>query len=195
MLDQSWLGQKNPEKRSIITATVLAFKKEIILSVTLLVLTCTSHLITTLQLGYIINLITNHNLGIPIDYNELLPVTVSFAVTYFAAQFFETWLGYYDFIVGAEMRLAISGFIYKKLICISLTSLQEADVGKVINIIANDLNDIDFGYGWVFPTLISPYNIFLSCYIMWRYFQVYTIIMCLMSSAIPYVRHLSLKPQ
>jgi len=176
LIDQAWQAQKDQETRSIIKATALAFKKELIISFILLILTCTGHLITNMTLGYIIDKITENNIKEDVVFDEIVPTTLNFAVLYFFTQFLETWIGHFDFIIGAEIRLALTGFIYKKINSISTNSLQEISSGKVINIISNDLNDLDFGYGYIFPTLISPYNILLACYVMWEFFQGYTII-------------------
>ena len=176
LLDQAWQAQSNKETRSIIKAIAVAFKKEFIISFILLMLTCTGHLVTNMMLGYIIDKITEHNIKESIVFEEILPIVLNFSVLYFLTQFCETWVGHFDFIIGAEIRLTLTGFIYKKINSISANSLQEISSGKIINIISNDLNDVDFGYGYVFPTLISPYNILLACYVMWGFFQSYTFI-------------------
>jgi len=173
LIDQAWQAQKDKgeENRSIIKATALAFKKELIISFILLILTCTGHLVTNMMLGVIIDKITENNLKGNIVLDKLLPLVLNFSLMYFITQFLETWIGHFDFIIGAEIRLALTGFIYKKLNSVSANSLHEISSGKVINIISNDLNDLDFGYGYIFPTLISPYNILLACYVMWDFFS------------------------
>jgi len=121
-------------------------------------------------MGNSINLISADNLKEDSQKQELWPsaimlcvlVLISYAMIY--CGFFLSYVG------GGKLRLAITGLLYKKLNSISLTSLHEFQIGKVINLIANDLNDIDYGVIFIPTLLLCPYMMILGAGIMWGYF-------------------------
>jgi len=180
-LNEAWKDEVQKSNPSFVKTVCRVFKGEFFLSIALLLTTCTCHLVTTVLLGKIIDMITQLNLGETISQSQILPLATYFAIFYFLAQFLETWIGFYDYVIGAKLRLAITGLIYKKVNDLPSSSVSQVSAGKIINIIANDLNDVDFGYGFVWATIFSPYNVFIACYVMWGFFGWYTVfsVVCL----------------
>ena len=57
-----------------------------------------------------------------------------------------------------------------------MSSLQEIHIGKVINLLANDLNELDFGFLFLWPKIVFPFTFLVSAYFLWDYFGIYTIV-------------------
>ncbi|XP_036143538.1 multidrug resistance-associated protein 4 [Monomorium pharaonis] len=73
------------------------------------------------------------------------------------------------FHLGAQVRVAICSLIYRKALCLSETALGETAPGKVVNLVANDVNRFDYvtvliHYMWSAPisALIVAYILYLE---------------------------------
>jgi len=91
---------------------------------------------------------------------------------------------YGTFEIGSSLRLSLTSLIYKKLNTVALSSLQEISLGKVINLLANDVNDIDNGIMFVTPLVTAPYSLLLSLSILWSYFGAYSLISMFLQTTI-----------
>ena len=89
--------------------------------------------------------------------------------------FSNTWYTHLAGAYGANMKSAITGFVYKKLQSVALSSLQEISVGKVINLLSNDVNELETGIMYLTPTVLSPYTIGVGLLVMWGYFGFFTV--------------------
>lgn len=64
------------------------------------------------------------------------------------------------------MRCSILGLTHKKLQSVALSSLQEINIQKVVNLLSNDVNELDDGLLHVMQMLFSAYTIGLSGILM-----------------------------
>jgi len=131
---------------------------------------CTARLSYSIYMGKIISIITNNDLGDDSQRQELLRSSIILSVLILVSYCASNWEYFLMFINAGKARLTITGLLYKKLNMISLTSLHEFKIGKAMNLIANDLNDVDNGASTVPTMIMCPYMITLGTYIMWEYF-------------------------
>jgi len=120
------------------------------------------------------DIVTMINLGFDTDRNKTILYAFAFAIIYILVNLLENWWSYFTYTLGASLRLSITGFMYEKLNKMALSALNEINIGKVINIFANDVNDLDSGPTFVAPMLLAPYSLILCCYILWTYFGIYS---------------------
>lgn len=174
-LDYYWSQRCKSGDPSFYKALVQAFKKEIIIAMALSFLDCTARLCYSVFLGKIVNGITNKGQDAATNEEQILFSSFVLCALIIIAYMSVNWAFYYSFTSAAKARLSITGLLYKKLNSISLTSLHDFKIGKVINLIANDLNDIDFGIIFVPTMILCPYIIILALAIMWSHFGFYSI--------------------
>jgi len=167
-LEQNWIQELNQENPSFIRALTKAFKKEIILSVTLIFIDGATKLYYSIYVGDIVRIISTSG-PTSSKKEELMFSAILLTLLVITSLAAKNWALYWIHLNLARARLAITGLLYKKLHATSLTSLHEIKLGKVINLISNDLNDMTslstFG-----QMSISPALILLGTYLMWGYF-------------------------
>lgn len=92
----------------------------------------------------------------------------------FVYVYLETWVFQFLYQVGIKIRLTIIGILYKKLLCISSSSLNELNLGKFLNVISNDVNDIDSSAMWLIIMLGGPIIAILSLIVTYKHFGIWS---------------------
>ena len=59
---------------------------------------------------------------------------------------------------------------------LSNTDLHEYGMGRLMNLVSNDLNDLDNGMVWVVQLFMLPVNLSVATYALWRSFAEYSIV-------------------
>ena len=166
----------SPKKESFLRTCIKAYKLDFIASIVNVFVLVNCHILCSICLGKIMNAVTDITLGIETDKESTLMYAVGFGIFFLCKNMLENWWAHFSFLMGAGLRLSITGFMYEKLNKVALGSLQEINIGKVINLFANDVNDLDGGPGFVPPMLLAPYNVLLCSYLLWSYFGVFSLI-------------------
>jgi len=175
-LESEWASQFSKKKKpSIINATILAFRKEFLILVVLCFMTITLKFLTLPLMGIIINNISNRNFGQDSDFNSLLWSTIIFAIGTVIQALLYAWYWHLISVVTATIRNAIVGFTYRKLQQVTLSSIQQINVGKVVNLLSNDVNELDRGLPFVIPMILSPYTLSLAGSLLFKFFGFATI--------------------
>jgi ABC-type multidrug transport system fused ATPase/permease subunit len=169
-LDKNWHDELKKEKPSLLRAVYTTFKWELWMEGVITFLVCNLTIFDTVILGNTIKAITNiflHN-----NENQTNPyfLVAIFSVSFILKILLENQYFFFNRKTGSSIKYSLTGFLYKKLNCISLTSLHTLDEGKAINLLTTDLNDIDHGLGSIWPMILCPYNVILPCYLMWGHF-------------------------
>jgi len=164
---------KNP---SLLKVLLKSHSDDLVKNLILFFFQVNGYLMNSLLLGKIMGTITSGSLGGNIDIETLIIYTVGFAVISFGVLFFENWSDYDCYRLGASVRMAVTGLLYKKLNTVALSSLQEISIGKVINLLTNDVNEIDHGMTYFSTTMLAPYSLLLSFYMLWRQFGACSIV-------------------
>ena len=189
LLSKNWAKTKNGLLRSsIIKPLFESFTTEAIKNTICVFFLVTGQILSSLLLGKIMGVITSSSFDTSKDTHDLIMYTMGFAVFYLMGFLFDNWWIYYSTTMASSLRLSITSLVYKKLNTVSLSSVYHISMGKVINLLANDVNDVDTSI-FLYPMLVAPYTLALSYYIMWGYFGWYCLIsivlqVCLFSLAL-----------
>lgn len=70
--------------------------------------------------------------------------------------------------IGMKIRLAISSLVYRKILCLSSSALNEASPGKIINLLSNDVSRFDLAMVLLNTTWIVPLNLFIVTCLLWN---------------------------
>jgi len=175
-LDYHWQKELQSNREpSLFNAIYNTYKKEWYTVLSLMFFDSTCKIAYTIYLGKFIRSITSSNLGGELDKDEIIISAIVVIVFNLLSFLPRNWYFFHIYSTAGRARLAITGFLYKKLNSISLTSLKELNLGKVINLIANDLNDASEGSVFVGAMVLMPYMMLLALYIMWQFFGFYCI--------------------
>jgi len=120
-----------------------------------------------LIIGKIIRLVTDYNLGEDIDKTEMILFTVALGIVIIVKVIIENTYWNYAQTMASKFRFTIVSLLYKKILSVALSSLQELNMGKVLNLISNDLNDVDVGILFLWPMLLSPVILALALLVLW----------------------------
>jgi len=193
-LDKLWQHELTRRKPSLAQALYKCFKKEIWKCGFSLAISVSGRLFATLLLGSMINIITQLDLNDYADQARITSISVLFCVIVFFVLFFTANYWISGFSTGSKIRLTLLGFLYKKLHSVSLSSLHDYNLHKVVNLLTTSLNEIDFSFLFVLPAYISPITLGLCGYFIWIYFQQYSLIsMTLLVLAMFISRNYSMK--
>jgi len=174
-LDEQWsieLGKSHP---NFIIALAKAYKKELIAMFLLAWSLVTVKIFSLPLLGNIINGITAKSFGSPVELSDLIKSGLMLAMATVYLTLVVSWYWHAACVMAANMRNTVIGFVYKKLQSVTLSSVQEISVGKVVNLLSNDVNEFDKSGIYFMATLLSPYTITLGAIMMWRFFGFMTI--------------------
>lgn len=73
------------------------------------------------------------------------------------------------YFLGMKMKISASAMIYRKALRLSHRSLQESTVGKIVNMLANDVNRFEAFVVHVQTLLFSPIIIAIVVYVIYAY--------------------------
>ena len=179
VLDKEWREEVKKPEPSLLSALYRTFKTEWYWRGFFSFLVGQTQFLSSILMGKMMNLITQKNLGDSVPLSETLSIAIVFAVVYFANQYLETLFFYLFQTMASRAKFSMMNLMYKKLNCVALNSLQQLNLGKVLNLMANDLNDMDSngsGSMFVWPLLTSPYFLVFAIYLIWGEFGGYTLI-------------------
>lgn len=193
-LDAEWEAGVKSNKPSIIRAVFNAYKREIAITLLLGFILISSKLTSALLLGKIINNITKSSFGMPMDYEGTFFLTCLLTMVSMVVMLCVAWCWHYIGIVCAQLRNVLVGFMYKKLQNVALSSLQEISIGKVINLLSNDVNEIEKDLIYLMPLALAPYTLGLGGFLLWKQFG-YATIFGILGLVLPllFSQHLSKK--
>jgi len=174
-LDAQWNIELRKSHPSITIALVKAYKKELVVMFLLGWSLVTVKIFSLPLLGNIINGVTAKSFGSPVELSELIESGLWLTGATVYLSLVVSWFWHATCVIAANMRNAVIGFVYKKLQSVTLSSVQEISVGKVVNLLSNDVNEFDKSGIYFIATVLSPYTITLGAITMWRFFGFVTI--------------------
>lgn len=74
--------------------------------------------------------------------------------------------GISSFIFGVKIRTLFVGVIYKKINSLSLNSIDNFSKGKIINITAAELTNLELPFAYFSHVLLLPYLLWLSTFLL-----------------------------
>ncbi len=132
-LDEQWNIELTKSHPNFIIALIKAYKKELFIWFLLCWSLVTVKIFSLPLLGNIINGITAKSFGSPVELSDLV---WSGLMLVLATVFLTLVTSYYwhaACVMAANVRNTLMGFVYKKLQSVTLSSVQEISVGKVVN--------------------------------------------------------------
>ncbi len=111
-----------------------------------------------MYVGIIVNIMSSTEIAGTSKPQELLNAGIWLTLLVVISLFAKNWALFTMQSNLGRARLAICGLLYKKLNSTSLTSLHEVKLGKVINLLSNDLNPFSVAGSDVSQILIVKFN-------------------------------------
>lgn len=103
-------------------------------------------------------------------------MTYKWAGGLFAIIIINVYCHHFSFFIGfrvaGQLKLALIGLIYNKIIRCSHFSVSRMNIGKIVNIAANELNSIEFNMFTVLYLTVSPLVLAGSTLILWNLFGI-----------------------
>ena len=168
-LEANWKYELTKENPSFSKALCQTFLREIMKIILLFGIDNTTKIFYSTYMGKIVSIITSNNLGDNLQSYELISSAIILSMLVIVSIFAKVWALYITGTTLAQVRLATTAILYKKLNLVSLNALQNIKIGRIINLIGNDINDIQALYNLP-TTILAPYMMLLGTYIMWGYF-------------------------
>jgi len=176
LLDNAWNEELSKNEPSIAKAILKSFKNEIIILFIISFVQITIKINVYPLLGIIINTVTSSNFGEQTDRSAMFLSSGALGIAVTVLALLNAWYWHFACIIAAGMRNTIIGFTYKKLQSVTLSSIQQINIGKVINLLSNDVNELDKGGIYLVTTFLAPYTIVLSGITIWKYYGFTTVI-------------------
>ena len=173
-LEENWLKELKEKEPKFIRALWKTFQREIIFAVTFLLIDNATKLFYSIYVADIVKIISSPELT-ESRTADLLHSAAMLSLLVVTSLFAKNWSLFAIHTNLARARLAITCLLYRKLHLTSLTSLHEIKLGKVINLIGNDLNDMATMVTIPF-VIINPPCLILGLIMMWSYFGPATLV-------------------
>ena len=189
-LDQIWYHKKEESSESqaknpsLIRCLVQTHKTALLKNFILVFFQINTSLASALLLGKLMGAITSTSKNEDMDIESLVYHLLAFIICNFCSIIIENIANYDSAKLGRIVRMSILGFIYKKLNISTLSSVQGISIGKIVNLLSNDIKDLDLGLVYFSSVLLAPWSLFISCYVLWSYFGVYSIISLIIQTLI-----------
>ncbi|KAL3283201.1 hypothetical protein HHI36_006350 [Cryptolaemus montrouzieri] len=71
--------------------------------------------------------------------------------------------------IGMRVRIACCSLIYRKILKLDKVSLDDTDIGKLVNLLSNDVNRFDLASGMLPNIWIMPIQAAIGTYVMYSY--------------------------
>lgn len=71
-------------------------------------------------------------------------------------------LALYECNVCGKIRIGLSGLIYRKVLRMSKSSIDGGQIGKIINLLSNDLRTVDDLFRWICSVWSGPIQVLFS---------------------------------
>jgi hypothetical protein len=186
-LDDMWERERLNKKPSLLNAIWKLYKPIVKTKLYYIAFVLTLRLSTLLTLSYIMRAITSKDLGENITMGSLVRLAVVYAILELIVRIMLSNFLNLNQILACNFRQTLQGFLYKKIHSSSLTSLKQLNIGKVINLLGNNLNDLDSSFPFLLPGMISPFVIIISMYFLWSSYQSYCLITLTIMVTLMYV--------
>lgn len=157
-----------PSARRLLMAE---YRWELVWSCLLVILDFLVKLANSLLMGHVIRLLTSD------DENANANVLIgAFFGLLLLGIYTKLWVFHYCSELGARMRFTLTYLVYFKTMRVSSCSLLEYGLGRVMNLVSNDLNDLDNGLVWVVQLCMLPINLTVATYALWHSFHYYAVL-------------------
>ena len=110
------------------------------------------------------------------DMRTLFLWAIGLFLCLFLGFFFNTHAGNMNTNVGQLLKSSLTGMIYKKLMKVSLYAVNKISIGKIINILANDMNVFQVETYLVVMAFTTPVSIACFIAILYNYIGPYCFI-------------------
>ncbi|XP_065916533.1 ATP-binding cassette sub-family C member 4-like isoform X2 [Dysidea avara] len=91
----------------------------------------------------------------------LMLVMLCFAVQY-------TWVYYWSDKIGMTSRIIMTGAIYRKVLCLSHSTIGQLSIGHIVNLASNDVQRFNQGFEYIHELWLVPILILSFTYLLWR---------------------------
>lgn len=143
---------------------LIMFSKTLLLSTFFWVFHISVCFLFSLIIEKILDSVSNHE-EMYITYLWALTLSFGFFLQYSTG----AWALYIMLEFQTKFRLMLINLLYLKVMKLNSYFVQKANIGKIINIIANDMNIIEFKIAHLVQIVVCPITSILSIYLLWRH--------------------------
>ena len=154
------------------------FKKEILLCIFLYIVDNTAKVIYSLLVSALIESISTKMRLSEDSFSIYNPI--KYAIYIFFVMLIHLFSGQHNWFllckISNHLKLTLLSIIYNKLYRLSYISLQNANQGKLFNIISGDMNILENKVSYLLAVLMAPYTIILSSILLYIRFGTISIV-------------------
>ena len=103
-----------------------------------------------------------------INGNEKYYWAMALSIGFFFQYISGSWGWYTLFEFNTKFRLLMINALYVKVMKLNNFSIQKANIGKIINIIANDMNTVEFKLLFLLFLFTTPITLIFSIFLLWK---------------------------
>ena len=100
--------------------------------------------------------------------NEKYYWALALSIGFFFQYITGSWGWYIVCEFTTKFKLLMINCLYLKVMKLNNFSIQKANIGKIINIIASDMNTVDVKFVYLIFLLTTPLTLIVSLYLLWR---------------------------
>mmetsp|Transcript_40611 Transcript_40611/g.36042 ORF Transcript_40611/g.36042 Transcript_40611/m.36042 type:complete len:148 (+) Transcript_40611:406-849(+) len=120
--------------------------------------------------GYILNRLFTIVKDEDKDSDDAVPWAIALFACVFASFYIHAQIFYLTTRTNVAIKLGVISMIYKKVSKVSLFSIQKLKLGKIINLIANDVNIFDFPSIFLIIVCLAPFIYIGGAVLLWTFF-------------------------